>query len=212
MTGVRMVSEQRAQRTERIAPQIDHWWFPDERLAGRQSDSYSVYTRAGAIFVDPLPMTYAAAEAYPAVAYALLTRACHQRASWRYRYEHGARVASPRYSPGLKTEPEVSYVEGTRMPADFRAIHAPGPEWNHYAFYHPGEEVSALFIGELVHRWDSESPLQLSAVEPGLDPEISRRSVEKLLDLDFDLLCMSHGGYIDFQPKIELAELLDRRA
>jgi glyoxylase-like metal-dependent hydrolase (beta-lactamase superfamily II) len=209
---MRMVSEQRALRTQRIAPQIDHWWFPDERIGGRQSDSYSIWTRAGVVFIDPLPMSHAAAESYPAVSYALLTRACHQRASWRYRYEHGARVASPRNSPGLRTEPDVSYVEGTRMPADFRAIHSPGPEWNHYAFYHPGEEVSVLFIGELVRRWDSESRLELSPVDPSLDPAIGRRSLENLLELDFDLLCMSHGGYIDFQPKIELAELLERTA
>ena len=213
MTSVSMVSEQRAQRTQRIAPQIDHWCFPDERIGGAQSDSYSIYTRSGVIFVDPLPMTYAAAEAYPAVAYALLTRGCHQRASWRYRYEHGARIASPRYSPGLLSEPEVSYIEGTRLPADFRAIHAPGPEWDHYALHRPGE-VSLLFVGELVRRHDSESPLELSPVDPELDREIGRRSLEKLidLDLDFDILCMSHGGYIDFQAKIELAALLERTA
>lgn len=207
-----MVSEQRAQRTEQIAPLLDHWWFPDERIGGRQSDSYSLYSRSGVIFVDPLPMTHAAAEGYPAVAYALLTRACHQRASWRYRFEHGARVVSPRYSPGLRSEPDVSYIEGTRMPADFRAVHAPGPEWDHYAFYWPGDEFSALFIGELVRRRDSESPLELAPSDPVLPREIGRRSLEKLLELDFDLLCMSHGGYIDFQPKIELAKLLERTA
>jgi glyoxylase-like metal-dependent hydrolase (beta-lactamase superfamily II) len=212
MPGMRMVSEQRAERTQRIAPVLDHWWFPDERIGGRQSDSYSLYSRAGVIFVDPLPMSHAAAEDYPAVTYALLTRACHQRAAWRYRFEHGARVTAPRYSPGLKTEPDVSYIEGTRMPEDFRAIHAPGPEWDHYVFYRPGDEYSVLFIGELVRRFDSHSPLELSPVDPDLDPEIARRSLDKLLELDFDLLCMSHGGYIDSEPKLELAKLLDRKA
>ncbi len=211
MTGVRMVSEQRAERTEQIAPCLDHWGFADERLGGRQSDSYALYTRSGVVFIDPLPMSYAAAEAYPAVSYALLTRACHERASWRCRYEHGARIASPRYSQGLRSEPDVSYVEGSRFPADFRAIHSPGPEYDHYAFFTPGE-VSPLFIGELVRRWDSESPLEFAPVEPGLDPDIPRRSLEKLLELDFDVLCMSHGGYIDFQPKVELAALLEPTA
>lgn len=205
------VQEQRAERTERIAPGIDHWWFADERIGGAQSDSYALFTRSGVIFVDPLPMTHAAAEAYPAVAFALLTRACHQRASWRYRYEHGARVASPRNSPGLRTEPEMSYVEGTRLPADFRAIQTPGPEYDHYALYRPGE-VNVLFVGELVRRFDSESPLELAPVDPMLDPEIGRRSLLRVLELDFDLLCLSHGGYIDFQPKVELAELLERTA
>jgi glyoxylase-like metal-dependent hydrolase (beta-lactamase superfamily II) len=206
-----MVSEQRSQRTQRIAPEIDHWWLADERIGGAQSDSYSLWTRSGVIFIDPLPMTYAAADAYPAISYVLLTRGCHERAAWRYRFEHGARIASPRYSPGLISEPEVSFIEGTRMPGDFQAVHAPGPELNHYAFYRPGE-VSTLFVGELVRRFDPESPLEFAPIERGLDPEIGRRSLEKLLEFDFELFCMSHGGYIDFQPKIELAELLDRKA
>jgi glyoxylase-like metal-dependent hydrolase (beta-lactamase superfamily II) len=120
-------------------------------------------------------------------------------------------VLSPRGSPGLRTEPDQHYVEGTRLSADFRAIHTPGPEYNHYALYRPGEP-NMLFVGDLVRRFDMESPLELSPVEPGLDPEIGRRSVEKLLELDIDYLCLSHGGYFDFEPKIELARLLERTA
>ena len=101
MTGVRAVSEQRAPRTTQIGPQLYHWWFADERIGGAQSDSYALYTRAGFIFVDPLPMMYVAADAFPAVGVAFLTRGCHQRACWRYQFEHGARVLSPRGSPGL---------------------------------------------------------------------------------------------------------------
>ena len=208
MTGVRAVSEQRAPRTTQIGPQLYHWWFADERIGGAQSDSYALYTRAGFIFVDPLPMMYVAADAFPAVGVAFLTRGCHQRACWRYQFEHGARVLSPRGSPGLRTEPDQHYVEGTRLSADFRAIHTPGPEYHHYALHRPGD-FSVLFAGELVRRFDSRSPLELSPVDPALDPEIGRRSVEKLLELDFDMLCLSHGGYIDFEPKIELAGLLE---
>jgi hypothetical protein len=206
-----MVREQRAERTTMIAPNIYHWWLADERIGGAQSDSYAMYTRAGFIFVDPLPMTYVAAESFPSVSVAFLTRACHQRACWRYQYEHAARVLSPRGSPGLRTEPDQHYVEGTRLAADFQAIHSPGPEYNHYALYRPGEP-NMLFIGDLVRRFDMESPLELAPVEPGLDPAIGRRSVEKFLELDVDILCLSHGGYIDFEPLIELEKLLERSA
>jgi glyoxylase-like metal-dependent hydrolase (beta-lactamase superfamily II) len=206
---VAMVQEQRAQRTTVIGPNIYHWWLADERIDGAQSDSYAMYTRAGFVFVDPLPMTYVAADLFPAVSVCFLTRGCHQRACWRYQYEHGARVLSPRGSPGLRTEPDQHYVEGTRLSADFRAIHTPGPEYNHYALFRPGEP-SMLFVGELVRRFDPESPLEITPVEPGLDPELGRRSVEKLLELEFDMLCLSHGGYIDVEPKLELSKLLDR--
>ena len=69
-----------------------------------------------------------------------------------------------------------------------------------------------LFIGDLVRRFDAESPLELSPVEPGLDPELSRRSVEQLLELEVDYLCLSHGGYFDVEPKRELEKLLERAA
>jgi glyoxylase-like metal-dependent hydrolase (beta-lactamase superfamily II) len=202
---------ERAQRTRSIAEATEHWWVSDERIGGAQSDSYSVYTRAGVIFVDPLPMTYAAADRFPAVSYALLTRGCHQRASWRYRFEHGARVVAPRGSWGLLTEPDQHYVEGTRLPADFRAIRTPGPEYDHYSLYRPGEP-NILFVGDLVTRRDSSGPLQLSESHPRLRPGISRDSLATLLDLQIDVLCLSHGGYIDDDPVGALTELYERTA
>lgn len=205
------MEEQRAETTTLIGPNIHHWWLADERIGGARSDSYAMYTRAGFIFVDPLPMTHLAAESFPSVSVAFLTRGCHQRACWRYQYEHGARVLAPRGSPGLRTEPDQHYVEGTYLLADFQAIQTPGPEYNHYSLYRPGEP-SVLFIGDLVRRFDLDSPLELAPVEPGLVPHIARSSLEKLLELDFDLLCLSHGGYIDFEPKLELAKLLERSA
>jgi glyoxylase-like metal-dependent hydrolase (beta-lactamase superfamily II) len=212
MSSVTEPSE-RARISMRIAPMTEHWWVHDDRIDGARSDSYSVYTRAGVIFVDPLPLTYAAADRFPAVTYALLTRGCHQRASWRYRYEHGARIIAPRPSWNLLGEPDQHYVEGTRLPADFKAIRTPGPEIDHYSLYRPGEP-SILFIGDLVARWNESTPLRLCQDDPDLAPGISRQSLEKLLDLDLeiDLLCMSHGGYIDEDPKGALVDLYERTA
>ena len=210
MTGVNEVTE-RARTTKTIADATEHWWVSDERIGGAQSDSYSVYTRSGVIFVDPLPMSYAAADRFPSVSFALLTRGCHQRASWRYRFEHGARVVAPRGSWGLLTEPDQHYVEGTRLPAEFRAIRTPGPEYDHYSLYRPGEP-SILFIGDLVTRRDPSSPLELSETGPRLRPGISRDSLASLLDLEVDLLCMSHGGYVDDDPVGALAELYEQTA
>jgi Metallo-beta-lactamase superfamily len=201
----------RATRAAWIGPYIMHWSVADDRIGGAQSDSYALHTKSGVIFIDPLPLTYAAAEQFPAVSWALLTRGSHQRASWRYRRENGARVVAPRGSRGLLTEPDQHYMEGTRLLAGFQAIRAPGPEYEHFALFRPGEP-SVLFVGELVRRCDSSSPLELAEVAPELAPWIARRSVEKLLELDFDLLCLSHGGYIEDDPKGALRELLERTA
>jgi glyoxylase-like metal-dependent hydrolase (beta-lactamase superfamily II) len=195
----------------RIAPYTMHWSVADDRIGGAQSDSYALQTKYGVIFVDPLPLTYAAADYFPSVAWALLTRGCHQRASWRYRQEHGARVVAPRGSRGLLTEPDQHYIEGTRLPADFQAIRTPGPEYDHFALFRPGEP-SILFVGDLVTRRDPASRLELAPVAPKLAPGIARESLEKLLELDFDLLCLSHGGYVEDDPKGALEELLERSA
>jgi hypothetical protein len=202
---------ERARISKWIAPMTEHWFVSDNRIGGAQSDSYSVYTRAGPIFVDPLPMTYAAADRFPAVSYALLTRGCHVRSSWRYRREHGARIVAPRGSWTYFPDPDQHYVEGTRLPADFRAIRTPGPEIEHHCLYRPGEP-SILFIGDLVTRRDPSSPLVLSPDAPRLAPGIARRSLEKLLDLEVDLLCLSHGGYIDEDPIGALVDLYERTA
>ncbi len=202
---------ERARLIARIAPYTMHWSVADDRIGGAQSDSYALHTKSGVIFIDPLPMTHAAAEQFPSVAFALLTRGCHQRASWRYRREHGARVVAPRGSWGLLTEPDQHYTDGTRLPAGFQQIRTPGPEYDHFALFRPGEP-SILFVGELVRRRDPASPLELAPVQDGLAPDIARKSVEKLLELDFELLCLSHGGYIDDDPRSVLQELLERTA
>src|SRR5262245_40782790 len=158
----------RALDTRRIAPYL-HWWtVKDDRIGGAQSDSYAVDTRSGVIFIDPLPMTYAAADSYPAVASALLTAACHQRASWRYRFEHGARVWAPRGSEGrLLHEPDNYFTEESLLPARIKAIRVPGSNRGHYAFLRDDdpERPKVLFVGDLVRRRDANTPLELSTFE-----------------------------------------------
>jgi glyoxylase-like metal-dependent hydrolase (beta-lactamase superfamily II) len=202
---------ERTGQIDRIAPYTMHWSVADDRIGGAQSDSYALRTKTGVIFVDPLPMTHAAAERFPSVGWALLTRGCHQRASWRYRREHGARVVAPRGSQGLLTEPDQHYTDGTRLPAGFQQIRTPGPEYDHFSLFRAGEP-SILFVGDLVRRRDASSPLELTPVQPGLAPDIARKSLEQLLELDFELLCLSHGGYIDDDPKGALRELLELTA
>lgn len=201
----------RAFSTRRIAPYL-HWWsVEDDRIGGAQSDSYAVDTRSGVIFVDPLPMTYVAADSYPAVASALLTAARHQRASWRYRFEHGARVWAPRGSEGyLLHEPDDYYTEGSAFPARFKAIRTPSLGSANFAFLNDDdpERPKALFVGDLIRRRTSESPLELA--QNGYSAALVRRDVEELLQLDFDVLCLSHGGPILEGPHDALRELLDR--
>ena len=205
----------RALDTRRIAPYL-HWWsVKDDRIGGAQSDSYAVDTLSGVIFVDPLPMTYAAADAYPAVAAALLTAACHQRASWRYRFEHGARVWAPRGSEGfLLHEPDNYFTDESLMPARIKAIRVAGPTSAHFAFLRDDdpERPKVLFVGDLITRRDADHPLEFARFDDPRAESAARASVKGLAGLDFDILCLSHGGPIVENPRGVLRDLLDRTA
>jgi glyoxylase-like metal-dependent hydrolase (beta-lactamase superfamily II) len=205
------VSEPRARAplARRIAPYTMHWSVSDDRIGGARSDSYALRTRAGVFFFDPLPLTYGGADDFPSVTAAMLTAGCHQRASWRYRFEHGARVWAPRGSYGLMGDPDMYFTEETSFPADIEAIYTPGPQRSLYSFYRPGE-LSVVFVGDLIRRPGGEGPLKLARPDPRLDPDVCRQSVKRLLTLEIDLLCLSHGGWIDDRPKDALRELLER--
>jgi len=204
----------RASSTRRIAPYL-HWWtVEDDRIGGAQSDSYAVDTRFGVVFIDPLPMTYVAADAYPSVGSALLTTPRHQRAAWRYRFEHGARVWAPRGSEGfLLHEPDDYFTDQSAMPAHFKAIRTATIGSANFAFFTEGdsERPKVLFVGDLIKRRTRESSLEL-AQQDGRGTSLVRRDVEALLELDFQVLCLSHGGPILDDPHGALRELLDSTA
>jgi glyoxylase-like metal-dependent hydrolase (beta-lactamase superfamily II) len=44
------------------------------------------------------------------------------------------------------------------------------------------------------------------------DPDATRRSVERLLDLPFAVLCLDHGPPLADDPKAAIRDLLDRTA
>jgi glyoxylase-like metal-dependent hydrolase (beta-lactamase superfamily II) len=44
------------------------------------------------------------------------------------------------------------------------------------------------------------------------DPEATRRSVERLLDLPFAVLCLDHGPPVGDDPKAAIRALLERTA
>lgn len=200
-----------AGRMERVAPSLYRWAVSDDRIGGAQSDSFAVDTGRGVVFVDPLPMTQLAAERFPAVAGVYLTTTCHQRSSWRYRMELGARIWAPRSGLGLDGEPDRWYTDETRFPGGFEAIKTSGPQPNHYAFLRRGEPT-ILFAGDLVVRHDSSSSLELPPPERQWNPALTRKSLGQLLDLEFDLLCLSHGGLVSDDPHGALRELLERTA
>ncbi len=98
----------------------------------------------------------------------------------------------------------------TNCPAAWSPCVLPGPELPHYSFlWDRGPGV--VFCSDLLLRDDAGA---LHFVPPQFheDPEETRRSVEKLLDLPFGVLCLDHGAPLTEDPKAALRALLESTA
>ena len=136
----------------------------------------------------------------------LLTATCHQRAAWRYRRELGAEVWLPEDARPGDEDADRRYTEDELLPGGVQAIRTPGPEWPHYSFLRGGDP-GVLFCSDLLSN-EGGRELELVPAEYHDDPAETRRSVERLLDLDFSILCLDHGAPVIDDPKGAIRDLL----
>jgi len=195
-----------AQELETVVPGVFHWSVQNERIGGQTSSSHAVRTDAGeTVLIDPVRLADDALDSLRPVTAIVLTAATHQRAAWRYRKQFGASVYLPEGSRATDEEPDARYAAGDVLPGGLEAVHAPGPEDPHYALLRraaPG----VLFCPDLVMVEHDE--LVFVPGEYHEDPEETRRSVERLLELPFEVLCLDHGPPLVHDPKRALRGLL----
>ena len=196
-----------ASDTEEVVPGVFRWSVHDDRI-DFESHAHAVVDGGEAVLVDPLRLDPARVEALGTASAVCLTAACHQRAAWRYRRELGVPVYAPAGARTLEEEPDAWYRDGDSLPGGLRAIRTPGPEEAHYCFLLE-REPGVLFCSDLlVH----PAERGLDFVDPSFhdDPAETRRSVGRLLDLRFSVLCFDHGAPIADDPHGALRELLAR--
>ena len=199
-----------AERAEEVFPGVWRWCIHNERIGGAESTSHAVRAEDGLVFLDPVRLAADAVASLGAVSAICLTAQCHQRSAWRYRRELGAPVYAPEGTRPMEEEPDERYREGDALPGGLRALRTPGPEQVHFSFLRPGDP-SILFCSDLLTHYDGRS-LDFVPLEYHDDPEETRRTVESLLDLDFDVLCLDHGSPLADNPKGAIRDLLDRTA
>jgi glyoxylase-like metal-dependent hydrolase (beta-lactamase superfamily II) len=198
-----------AAELEEVAPGIVHWRVANELIGGGWSSSHAVETQDGWVLVDPVPLAEESLARLQPVTVIVLTAATHQRSAWRYRRQFGAPVWLPHGSRETEEEPDEHYGDGDRLPGGLLALQTPGPELPHYSLLRRGEPT-VLFSPDLVM---CEQDGELTFV-PGRfheDPAETRRSVERSAQLDFEILCLSHGPPLRNGPSA-LRELLERTA
>ncbi|MGE5274927.1 MAG: MBL fold metallo-hydrolase [Verrucomicrobiota bacterium] len=194
-----------ADAVEQVADGIWHWRIRNANIGGGISSSHAVATEAGCVLIDPVRLAPEALGTLPPPEAILLSARTHQRAAWRYRRELGIEVWLPGDASAAEEEPDRRYTEGDTLPGGLEVLRTPGPEWPHYSFLlrrAPG----VLFCSDLL--MDDGGSLAFVPFEFHDDPEETRRSVERLLDLDFTILCLDHGPPLTDGPKAAIRALL----
>ncbi|MGD0998524.1 MAG: MBL fold metallo-hydrolase [Thermoleophilia bacterium] len=202
MTEPREIAEQ----AEEIVDGLYHWQIHNANIGGAISSSHALVEGDACVLVDPVRLADDALAALPKPGAIVLTARCHQRAAWRYRREFGAEVWLPVDAAAADEEPDRRYAAGDTLPGGLVALRTPGPEWPHYSFLRAAEP-GVLFCSDLIsHGGGGE--LHFVPPEYHEDPAETRRSVERLLELPFAILCFDHGGPLVDDPKAALRRLL----
>jgi hypothetical protein len=197
-----------APAAEEVVPGVWSWGVANERIGGAQSTGQAFVGPDGAVLVDPVQLAPDALARLGGTTAICLSAQCHQRSAWRYRRELGATVWAPEGTRPMEEEPDRRYRAGDELPGGLVAVHTPGPEEVHFSFLRVGAP-SVLVVSDLLTHYP-RSRLDFVPFEYHDDPETTRRSVEGFLQLDFDVLCLDHGGPIVDDPKSAIRELLAR--
>ena len=181
-----------ASQVEEVVPGVRRWSIHDERI-DFVGAAYAVTTEDGVVIIDPLPLESAGLAELGRVEAIVLTCGSHQRSAWRYRRELGAPVYAPALSQQIDEEPDIRYGDGDTLPGDLRAVFTPGAGTTQHTLLLDDPKVA--FVPDLLVE-SPEGRVAMLASRWMYAPEQARRSVETLLDLDFDVLCLAHGGAV----------------
>jgi glyoxylase-like metal-dependent hydrolase (beta-lactamase superfamily II) len=188
-----------AHRVEVVVPGVWTWSIEDERIGGFPSNSYAVASEQGTVLIDPLPLADDAFRELGEIGAICLTTSNHQRSSWRLRRELGVQVHAPGLAREIEEEPDGRYSEGDTLPAGLEPVFTPGAGTTQHTFLLDRDGGIAFVPDPLLVMPDGE--LKVVPAEWAHDADEARRSVEKLLELPFSVLCVAHGGAITEAPK-----------
>lgn len=196
-----------ADAAEEVVPDVWCWHVADDRLGGYISSAHAVRTDDGTVLVDPLPLAGDALAALGDVTAICLTTSGHQRSAWRLRGELGAPVWAPEAVREVEEEPDRRYSDGDTVPGGLRAVFTPGAGTAQHSLLLERAGGGVLLTPDLFVHLPGE-PLGFVPAEYMHDPDAARRTAERLLDLDFAVLCTGHGVPITDDPKAAIRAAL----
>ena len=197
-----------ARTLEPVVAGIWHWHLDDDRIGNFISAASAIESEDGAVLIDPLPLAASELGRLGEVCAIVLTSGSHQRSAWRLRPELSAAVYAPELSQTLEEEPDVRYGDDDLLPGGLRAIFTPGAGTTQHTLIRE-RDPRVAFVPDMLAR-PVGAPLMLVPAEFQHDPAEGRRSTEKLLELDFSVLCLAHGTPVVSDPHGAIREALDR--
>jgi glyoxylase-like metal-dependent hydrolase (beta-lactamase superfamily II) len=189
---------ERAETIEKVTPDVWTWSVHDDRI-DFVSSSFAFVSDEGTILIDPLPLEPDVLGNLGDVHAIVLTSGSHQRSSWRYRRELGVPVWIPAGVESNEEEPDGRYSDGDELHDDLQAIFTPGAGTTQHTLL-LDRDGGVVFTPDLLVI-PPGGRLTLTPAQYVHDPEEQRRSVEKLLDLNFRVLCTGHGGAVTEDAK-----------
>ena len=196
---------------QRFAPGAFYWETFSEEIktdlccAGWHDDD-------SVALIDPVPLSMKALHdvcGRASNAGVLLTNANHERgAAWYHE-----KLMLPIYAHvSLKAELDkkvTSYFEdGETLLNCLRAIHLPGSSPTETAFY-TEKNGGIVFIGDALVNLPSMGGFTFLPDKYSKDPQQSRESLRKLLNLEFQMMTFAHGQPITRDGRARLAALLE---
>jgi Metallo-beta-lactamase superfamily len=195
-----------AETIEEVVPGVWSWSVHDDRI-DFVSTAHAVAAADGVVLIDPLPLGPDGLAQLGDVTAICLTAGTHQRSAWRYRRDLGAKVYAPALSRQIEEEPDARYGDGDELPGGLRAVFTPGAGTTQHTFVLE-REGGVAFVPDLFTHVP-ERGLRMVWDEYMHDPAEARRSIRKLLDLPFSILCLGHGAPLPDDPKAAIRELLE---
>jgi glyoxylase-like metal-dependent hydrolase (beta-lactamase superfamily II) len=201
------VSEPRTVAREilEVVPGVWHWRIHDERI-DFLSAAHAVRADGGSVLVDPLPVDSGQLAKVGDVTAIVLTCGSHGRSAWRLRDELGVPVHVPSLSETLRDRADGTYGDGDELPGGLRAVFTPGAGTTQHTLVL--RDPAVAFVPDLLAQAEGEE-LSLIPAEYMADAAEARRSVEKLLDLDIEILCLGHGVPVTENAKAALRRALE---
>ncbi len=164
-----------------------------------------------AVLIDPVSLTMNALNTVVGRAdraAVLLTNGNHERgSSWYHTRLHLEVWAHRDAAPELNQKPVRTFGDGDVLTAGLRAIHIPGAAAGETAFYTP-KNGGIVFMGDALVNMEALGGLAFLPDKYCKDPQQSRQSLRKLLDLDFAMMTFAHGKPIVENAKARVAKLL----